>query len=80
MTTTYDQHVLEDIKKGKSEWDKDLEKTFSKKPARLERFSTVSDLETEPLYTPEDVKDQEFMRDIGFPGQYPFTRGVQPST
>ena len=79
MTTTYDQHVLEDIKKGKSEWDKDLEKTFSKKPARLERFSTVSDLETEPLYTPEDVKDQEFMRDIGFPGQYPFTRGVQPS-
>ncbi len=79
MTTTYDQHVLEDIKKGKREWDSDLEKTFSKKPERLERFSTVSDREIEPIYTPEDVKDQDFMRDVGFPGQYPFTRGVQPS-
>jgi len=79
MTETYDRHVLEDIKKGKEHWDKDLEKTLSNKPERLERFSTVSDLETEPIYTPEDVKNQDFMRDIGFPGQYPFTRGVQPS-
>jgi len=79
MTETYDRDVLEDIKKGKREWDKELEKTFSNKPERLKRFSTVSDLETEPIYTPEDVKNQDFMRDIGFPGQYPFTRGVQPS-
>ena len=79
MTTTYNKHVLEDVKKGKEHWDKDLEKTFSQKPERLERYSTVSDREIEPIYTPEDVKDQDFMRDIGFPGQYPFTRGVQPS-
>ena len=79
MTTTYDKYVFEDIKKGKEQWDKDLEKTFSNKPQRLERFATVSDHEIEPIYTPEDLKDQDFMRDIGFPGQYPFTRGVQPS-
>ncbi|MBW1887108.1 MAG: methylmalonyl-CoA mutase family protein [Deltaproteobacteria bacterium] len=79
MTATYDQHVLKDVKKGKEQWDRDLKKTFSKKPERLERFSTVSDREIEPIYTPEDVKDQDFMRDVGFPGQYPFTRGVQPS-
>jgi methylmalonyl-CoA mutase N-terminal domain/subunit len=79
MTKTYDQDVQKDVKKGKEQWDRDLEKTFSQKPERLERFSTVSDREIEPIYTPEDVKDQDFMKDVGFPGQYPFTRGVQPS-
>jgi len=79
MTATYDQHVLEDVKKGKEKWDRDLEKTLSQKPERLDRFTTVSDWEVKHIYTPEDVKDQDFIRDIGFPGQYPFTRGVQPS-
>ncbi|MDI6756046.1 MAG: methylmalonyl-CoA mutase family protein, partial [Thermodesulfobacteriota bacterium] len=43
------------------------------------RFSTVSDLEIEVLYTPEQIPQTNFLRDIGFPGQYPFTRGVQSS-
>ena len=79
MTLTYDRDVLRDVKEGDEEWHKDLEKTFAKRPERLERFSTVSDWEVKRLCTPQDIKDQEFDRDIGFPGQYPFTRGVQPS-
>jgi methylmalonyl-CoA mutase N-terminal domain/subunit len=49
------------------------------KSERLDRFSTVSDREIKRLYTPLDVKDHSFSRDLGFPGEYPFTRGVQPS-
>jgi methylmalonyl-CoA mutase N-terminal domain/subunit len=40
-------------------------------------FSTVSDLPIRPIYTPEDIKDLDFERDISYPGSYPFTRGCQ---
>ena len=42
-------------------------------------FTTVSDLTIKPIYTPDDVKEIDFARDIGFPGEYPFTRGCQPT-
>jgi methylmalonyl-CoA mutase N-terminal domain/subunit len=43
-----------------------------------ELFSTISGLENEPLYTPDNV-ELDYERDLGFPGAYPFTRGVYPS-
>ncbi len=45
---------------------------------RAARFSTVSDLEIEPLYTPEDARF-DYDEALGVPGEYPFTRGVYPS-
>lgn len=45
----------------------------------VKRFSTVSDLDIEKVYTPEDVKDINFNTKIGYPGAYPFTRGCQPN-
>ena len=48
-------------------------------PERKKRFSTVSDLEIKDLYTPEDISEMDFEKDISFPCSYPFTRGVQPS-
>jgi methylmalonyl-CoA mutase N-terminal domain/subunit len=45
---------------------------------RAWRFSTVSDLEIEPLYTPEDARF-DYDETLGNPGEYPFTRGVYPS-
>src|SRR5213076_1263800 len=42
-------------------------------------FTTISGLEVEPLYTPEHVADVDPDRDISYPGEYPFTRGVYPS-
>ena len=71
--------IFDDIKKGNERWEKELEKVFAAKPERLPRFSTVSDREIGRLYTPADIKGQDFMGDIGFPGDYPYTRGVQPS-
>ncbi len=43
-----------------------------------ELFSTISGVENEPLYSPEDV-EIDYERDLGWPGAYPFTRGVYPS-
>jgi methylmalonyl-CoA mutase N-terminal domain/subunit len=39
----------------------------------------TSSAEVQPLYTPEDVADVDYNRDIGYPGEYPYTRGVQPT-
>ncbi|MBA7495154.1 Methylmalonyl-CoA mutase [subsurface metagenome] len=41
------------------------------------RFSTISNLDIEPIYTPENIKDLDFAANIGYPGAYPFTRGCQ---
>ena len=57
-------------------WRREL---YDAKPERAgELFSTMSGIENEPLYTPESV-DVDYERDLGFPGVYPFTRGVYPS-
>jgi len=52
------------------------------KPARREALpevKTTSQIEVKPLYTPADLANWDYARDAGFPGQYPFTRGAQPT-
>jgi methylmalonyl-CoA mutase N-terminal domain/subunit len=73
------QDKLKKIKQDKKRWIEDMSKILCETPERLLRFTTISDLEIKGLYTPEDTKDTDYSRDIGFPGVYPFTRGVQPS-
>jgi len=59
----------------KQQW---LDSCYKKGQERPVRFSTVSDLEIEPLYTPEDVKG-DYASDLGYPGEFPYTRGVYES-
>jgi len=61
------------------EWDKLLAKRLEKAPERLERFSTISDEEIKNIYTPEDIRELDYDKDLNFPGQFPYTRGVQAS-
>ena len=79
MPLTFDPKIFDDIERERARWQGELEKVFSKKPERLRKFSTVSDSEIKAIYTPEDIRTQDFGKDIGFPGEDPFTRGVQPS-
>ncbi|MHA1734699.1 MAG: acyl-CoA mutase large subunit family protein [Promethearchaeota archaeon] len=61
-------------------WEREVvEPVVSKFPERKEKFLNLSGIEIKRLYTPEDVKDLDYERDLGFPGEYPFTRGVQPT-
>ena len=55
-----------------------LAKTIQKFPERCEDFYTVGGLELPRIGLPK-VLDQEYLEKLGFPGQYPFTRGVQPT-
>lgn len=71
------ESALESMEKEYSEWLEEYQKALKKMPERFSRFSTVSDLEVKPLYTPLDIVNKDFFEDIGFPGKYPFTRGVQ---
>jgi methylmalonyl-CoA mutase, N-terminal domain len=71
------ESALERMEKEYGEWLAEYQRAVKKMPERLNRFSTVSDLEIQPLYTPLDLANKDFHEDIGFPGIYPFTRGVQ---
>jgi len=43
------------------------------------KFETTSKIPVEPLYTPSDLEGHEYSAEVGFPGEYPFTRGVHPT-
>jgi methylmalonyl-CoA mutase N-terminal domain/subunit len=65
-----------DALRGVDEWKREL---YDAKPEREgELLTTMSGLANEPLYTPDNV-DVDYERDLGYPGVYPFTRGVYPS-
>ena len=67
------------IRTAKKTWEKTLvAQSLAKMPARLPRFSTWSDADVPDLVGPSDAK-LDYLRDLGFPGEYPFTRGVQPT-
>jgi methylmalonyl-CoA mutase, N-terminal domain len=73
MATTEDRPASLD---GIAEWRRQLYEASPERQGEL--FSTISGLEVDPLYTAESVEvDEE--RDLGYPGVYPFTRGVYPS-
>jgi len=66
--------------KSKEEWRQGtLEPTLKRFPQREEPFETSSGLAIDGLYAPEDLGGFAYARDLGYPGEYPFTRGIQPT-
>src|SRR5215211_4310893 len=72
MATTEDRDRLA----ATEEWRRELYDAVPERQGEL--FSTISGLDNEPLYTPDTV-EIDYERDLGYPGVYPFTRGVYPS-
>ncbi len=70
----FDENYLEKIKERKQEWDKKFENTKE----REIKFITDSGIPIKNLYTPLDVKSN-YLEDVGFPGNIPYTRGVYPN-
>jgi methylmalonyl-CoA mutase N-terminal domain/subunit len=58
-------------------WSKNVDEKLPKSPERRREFMNTSGIPVHRLYTPLDFKDGEYLLDLGFPGSYPFTRGVQ---
>ena len=71
MATTEDRRDTD----ATEEWRRGL---YEQKPERDALFTTISGLENAPLYTPDNV-EIDYDRDLGYPGLYPYTRGVYPS-
>jgi methylmalonyl-CoA mutase N-terminal domain/subunit len=72
----FTRKILNQVSEGLARW---IERT-SKNGGKLERKNTaacVSSTEVKPIYTPEDIKNSDFANDIGYPGEFPFTRGCQ---
>ena len=70
---------MEEIAKSKREWEEGLlSEALKRHPELKEKFLGGSGMPVERLYTPEDV-DLDYLLDLGFPGQHPFTRGIYPT-
>jgi len=65
---------------AKEQWEQKIkEKVLPKLPERKEEFLTHSEIPVERVYTPLDTADMDYLDELGFPGEYPYTRGVQPT-
>jgi methylmalonyl-CoA mutase N-terminal domain/subunit len=72
--------MTKNIREELERWEKTtLNKVISKAPEREPSFKTTSHIELKRLYTPLDVADLDYCNELGFPGEFPFTRGVQPT-
>jgi methylmalonyl-CoA mutase N-terminal domain/subunit len=65
---------LDEIRKKREEWEKAHLKKNPVSPAK-----TTSGIDVDVVYTPSDLEDFDYLMDLGFPGEFPFTRGVYPT-
>ncbi|MDY7030335.1 MAG: methylmalonyl-CoA mutase family protein [Thermodesulfobacteriota bacterium] len=68
-----------DLRKRLNNWNDEVEKVTAKRPERKERFKSTSGMEFNRIFTPLEVEGMDYLDKMGFPGNYPFTRGVQPT-
>jgi methylmalonyl-CoA mutase N-terminal domain/subunit len=75
-----DAKELERIRRAQEAWESQtVRETLARLPERQSHFTTLSGIPVERLYTPLDLLGLDYSSALGFPGEYPFTRGVQPS-
>ena len=76
----YDKDEISKIQESVRRWEEGtLKKTLERFPERSDRFMTTSSEEIDRLYTPASIPDFDYERDLGLPGEYPFTRGIHPT-
>jgi methylmalonyl-CoA mutase, N-terminal domain len=72
----FDDAAISEISKKKESWQK---RCYQAQEEHQKEFKTLSGLPVQPLYTAADVENMSYMRDLGFPGEEPFIRGVHPT-
>lgn len=73
----FEKEKLDQIKESFDAYNGKVEKSLEKNPERKKVFESGSGANVNRLYTPLDIADFDYMRDLGMPGSYPYTRGVQ---
>ncbi len=74
------EQVVSDLRAEKQRWEEQtLKPALQRQPERRAMFTTSSGIVLEPLYLPAGLCTEAYQQKLGFPGEYPFTRGIQPS-
>ncbi|UCG81755.1 MAG: methylmalonyl-CoA mutase, partial [Desulfobacterales bacterium] len=79
MGAIFKEDELAKIESDEKAWREYLREKLETAPERKEAFTTVSGREIQELYTPSDIREFDYTSKLGFPGKYPYTRGVQAS-
>ncbi len=74
-----DPRRIEGLSNSIGSWTEEVEKKIKKHPERKDSFANTSGIPVNRLYSPLDCRDMDYLEDIGLPGEFPFTRGVQPT-
>jgi len=77
LSSLFNDDSLKRIAEAYEKYEKELVPEWLRKlPERMEEFNTLSWIPVKRIYTPLDIKDHDYMEKLGFPGEYPFTRGI----
>jgi methylmalonyl-CoA mutase N-terminal domain/subunit len=75
-----EKETCKQIHEERRKWEKNVYAPWiQENPERIQKYKNLSDLEIKNLYSPDDNETMEYLRASGFPGQFPYLRGVHPS-
>ena len=77
MAKLFNKESIEKIRKALENWEKEtLPLSLQRFPERMEKFTTLSNIEVRRIYTPADIAGHDYFEKLGLPGEYPYTRGI----
>ncbi len=75
----FDPKNIDEIAKQVKEWNSKVDKSLAKNPERKKDFQTTSGIAVKRVFSPEDIAGLDYEQDLNLPGEFPYTRGVQPT-
>ncbi|MBW2305349.1 MAG: methylmalonyl-CoA mutase family protein [Deltaproteobacteria bacterium] len=75
----FDREKIQTLENAWRIWDAEVQKDIEKRPEQPLLFETMSNIPVKRVYTPLDIREMNYEDDLGLPGQYPYTRGIQPT-
>ncbi len=75
----FDPKKIAEIEENVKKWTETVEKSLVKNPERKKEFQTTSGIPIQRIYTPADIAELDYLANLNLPGEYPYTRGVQPT-
>jgi methylmalonyl-CoA mutase N-terminal domain/subunit len=75
----FDPKKADEVGKQAKEWNERVQKALAKNPERKKDFQTTSGIPIQRAFSPKDIAGLDYQQDLNFPGEFPYTRGVQPT-
>jgi len=77
VIVVFKDELIEELRKKMEKWEKEcVQEELRRHPERQKEFKTLSGIPVKRVYTPLDVQHLDYFKDLGLPGEYPFTRGI----